>query len=306
MDYLSRQLWNLSAKQDGVLSRRQLLQGRLTEKAIAHRLSTGRLWPMLYEVYAVGRPQVPREGKWRAALLALGEDAALSHLTAAAVWRLVDEPRAALVDVSVPTRSGRGRRDGIRVHRCGTLVEADVGEYRGFRVTSLERTHIDLTLVLSAKRQRALLREAEYRHRLDLGELRRRVDGGGRSNKHGRMRRLLDEWVPGVGLTESELEAAFLELCVSSGLEIPEPQRRLLSYRVDFLWRGPRLVVEVDGYEAHRGRIAFQRDRAKDRRLKAAGYDVLRFTWAEVVGKQVMVRRELQAAHARRARELRR
>ena len=43
-----------------------------------------------------------------------------------------------------------------------------------------------------------------------------------------------------------------------------------------------RLVVEVDGWESHGTRSAFEDDRARDARLKLLGFDVLRFTWRQV------------------------
>jgi hypothetical protein len=106
--------------------------------------------------------------------------------------------------------------------------------------------------------------------------------------------------VPGIGLTETELEARFMELCARHPLPLPEPQRRHGAHRLDFVWPDRMLIVEVDGYEAHRGRVAFQQDRARDRALQAEGHAVLRFTWAEVVGRPSVVADELRRALARR------
>ena len=58
----------------------------------------------------------------------------------------------------------------------------------------------------------------------------------------------------------------------------PRVNQRIGPYTVDFLWRDRRLVVETDGYATHRGRQAFEDDRARDGRLTALGYNVLRFT----------------------------
>ena len=51
---------------------------------------------------------------------------------------------------------------------------------------------------------------------------------------------------------------------------------------VDFLWRAQHLVVEMDGWQCHRTRSAFEEDRARDARLKLLGFEVLRFTWRQV------------------------
>jgi very-short-patch-repair endonuclease len=42
------------------------------------------------------------------------------------------------------------------------------------------------------------------------------------------------------------------------------------------------LVVETDGYRHHRTRAAFERDRARDTVLAAAGYRTLRFSYRQL------------------------
>jgi very-short-patch-repair endonuclease len=54
------------------------------------------------------------------------------------------------------------------------------------------------------------------------------------------------------------------------------------GYEVDFLWPDRDLVVEVDGYDAHSGRVAFERDRLKVATLKANGIGVM-----PVTGRQI-------------------
>lgn len=299
---LDNRLWRMCRQQDGVISRGQLAAAGLDSDAIAHRVRTGRLWPWFGggQAFAVGRPELSRRGVWRAALVAAGPDGALSYFSAAAARELRHEGRGAAPHVSVPTQAGRLTPHGVCLHRAATLRPEDVEDIDGLRVTTLRRTLLDLSLVVSASELCALLREAEYRHHLDLAELRRSLAGYGRSPRHGRLRRILDEWVPGIGLTETELEARLMRLCARRGIPLPAPQVRRGGRRLDFLWAAERLVVEVDGYEAHRGRIAFQDDRARDRALKAEGFEVLRFTWAEVAGRPMAVARELKAALARR------
>jgi very-short-patch-repair endonuclease len=295
-------LWARCRVQDGVVSRADLVAAGLSEAAIAHRIRTGRLWPWFdtTRAFAVGRPELSRRGVWRAALYTVGDDAALAHWSAAADWELRQERGGAVVHVSVPTQAGRRSHPGLVVHRAATLGPEDVEDRDGLRVTSLRRTLLDLSLVASLSQLNALIREAEYRHRIDLPDLRRSLDGHGRSPRHGRLRRVLDEWVPGIGLTESDLEARFMELCVRHNLVLPEPQATRSRRRLDFVWRDLMLVVEVDGYEAHRGVIAFTDDRARDRALQAEGYAVLRFTWADVVRRPADVAEDLRRAFARR------
>ena len=79
-------VWRLAKRQHGVVTRGQLLALGLGASAIEHRLSNGRLHPLMRGVYAVGRPDVGRLGWWMAAVLACGPKALLSHHSAAALW----------------------------------------------------------------------------------------------------------------------------------------------------------------------------------------------------------------------------
>jgi very-short-patch-repair endonuclease len=54
------------------------------------------------------------------------------------------------------------------------------------------------------------------------------------------------------------------------------------GYPADFIWPELRLIVEVDGYQSHGTRYAFERDRRRDQAHKNAGYDVIRFTWRQL------------------------
>jgi very-short-patch-repair endonuclease len=82
--------------------------------------------------------------------------------------------------------------------------------------------------------------------------------------------------------TRSRLERALRPVLKANGLPAPEVNVRLGRYRPDFLWREHGVVVETDGFKAHGHRLAFERDRARDAALPAAGYAVLRFTWRQV------------------------
>jgi len=57
----------------------------------------------------------------------------------------------------------------------------------------------------------------------------------------------------------------------------------LHGHEVDFLWREQGLVVEIDGFQFHSTRAAFERDRQRDAELQGAGLRVLRLTWCQVV-----------------------
>jgi hypothetical protein len=79
--------------------------------------------------------------------------------------------------------------------------------------------------------------------------------------------------------TRSDLERDFLGVCRKAGLPAPQVNVIVKGFEVDALWPDQRLVVELDSFEFHRTRAAFERDRARDAALQLAGYRVLRITW---------------------------
>jgi very-short-patch-repair endonuclease len=83
--------------------------------------------------------------------------------------------------------------------------------------------------------------------------------------------------------TRSELEARFLAVCRRRRLPQPDVNARIAGFVVDFAWPDRRLVVEVDGWETHRTRSAFEHDRARDLQLTLLGYEVVRFTWRRLI-----------------------
>ena len=95
------------------------------------------------------------------------------------------------------------------------------------------------------------------------------------------LRLRLDE-VPDRDHARSDLETRFLALLRRHRLPRPEVNVRVGEYVVDFLWRAERLIVELDGWQAHGTRSAFESDRARDNRLRVAGFEVIRFTWRQL------------------------
>jgi len=106
--------------QHGLVTARQLGEIGLKTSAISKRARSGRVHRVHQGVYAVGHEGLSEEARWMAAVLACGPGAVLSHGAAAVHWGLL-RPLDGPIDVSIPTRNGRKRRRGIRIHRCGDL-----------------------------------------------------------------------------------------------------------------------------------------------------------------------------------------
>jgi hypothetical protein len=268
----------LAERQFGVVSLAQLRALGLGQRAVQQRASMGRLRRLHRGVYAVGHGVLRPEGRRLAAVLACGEGAVLSHRSAAAHWGLL-ETQAALIDVTAAR--GRHGGQGIRLHRSRFLDARDSTSHRGIPITSVPRTLLDLAATVQPHRLERALAQAE---RLQLYDHRAITDLIARSNGHRgtavlstAISREDPKW------NRSELEAWFLALVRDAGL--PEP---LVNFsltlpdhpplEVDFYWPTHHLIVELDGWETHRTRAAFEQDRARDAALTAIGCKVLRFT----------------------------
>jgi very-short-patch-repair endonuclease len=98
------------------------------------------------------------------------------------------------------------------------------------------------------------------------------------------------------GYTRSRAEQRMRRLSRDAGFPQPLCNRWIHGCRVDFVWPEHRLVVEVDGYQFHGHRSAFERDRKKDQILIAAGYTVIRITWLQLIHEPLRVAAVIAAA----------
>jgi predicted transcriptional regulator of viral defense system len=287
----------LAAKQHGVVSRRQLARIGIDGDGVRRRMAKGGLHRVHPGVYTVGYPSLTAKGRWMAAVLACGPSAVLSHLDAAALWRIYDGV-GARVHVTVLSRRVVA---GVWVHRARRLHPDDVTVRRGIPVTTVARTLVDLTDVLGRDRVLRALREAEFQGVLDLDALSTAVQ-----RAHGRKRlAVLTEAIAhhtAGQIVRSELEHRFLELVRAAGLPAPETnvkvRTRRRSYEIDCLWRRHAVAVELDGRAAHARTAAFEEDRARDTALNAIGLHPLRFTWQRVTQQPGDVIAELEATLA--------
>jgi very-short-patch-repair endonuclease len=281
----------LAARQWGVVSVAQLRALGLTKDAVRRRAQAGRLHRLHQGVYAVGHTVLKREGRWLAAVLACGTGAVLSHRSAAAHWGLL-QSEATRTDVTTPrTRAGNAT---IRLHRSHSLIARDTTTHQGIPITSVPRTLLDLAATVRPDRLERALAQAEH---LELYDHRATTELLARANGHRGQKALTEATALEPRLTRSEWEVRLLKLVRAAAL--PEPLMNLPldapdygECRPDFHWPSHRLIVETDGWRSHRTRASFERDRAKDAALTAAGYRVVRFTWRT---PDAVIRRRLHA-----------
>jgi hypothetical protein len=271
-----RVLARIAARQHGVCSRAQIDALGLDDQFAGRALACGRLHHVHRGVYAVGHPPLTERARWMAAVLAGGEGAVLSHVTAAVLWAIL-EWASDVAHIVIEGSTGH-RRPGLVMHRTRSLPAEQRCEIDGIPVTSVERTLLDCAVMLSHKRLRFAVEAADRAGLLDVLRLVALCDASRGRRGIGRLRRLALEQRGAVARTKSPPEATFLSLCLSHGLPEPLVNSVLHGYEVDFHWPRARLVVEIDTYTYHRSWPQRQRDLERDVDLKVHGEEVLRFT----------------------------
>lgn len=280
----------IAARQHGVVSRKQLTEAGLSRGAVEHRLRKGTLRPVHRGVYRTG-PTTPKYQAEAAALLACGDAAVLTHRTAAAILRIIPEPRPEKpVDVSGP-RTLRGSRSGIRIHRVGRLPADEVEHRHGLAVAVASRTIVDLAGCLGPNDLERALARAERQDLVTLDQVRAIAARHRGRPGLGRLRALLDD-IAEPAFTRSPPELLLLKKLRKAGVPRPRANARIAGMEVDLLFPDHRLAVEIDGYAFHRQRPAFEEDRSRDNVLAAQGIVVMRFTWRQITREpdQVLAR----------------
>lgn len=288
----------LAARQHGVVARRQLLAMGLTARMVERRAAGRQLVRIHHGVYAVGHARLRREGWWMAAVLAAGPGALLSHRDAAALHGLRPPGDRARVEVTTTRRAASTPQ--VRVHATTILDARDRAIVAGIPTTSLARTLVDLAAVGTRRELRKALEEAE-RRRLDVAGVEEALGRtrGRRGRGHEQMRRALAELAAiGAPVTRSELEERFVRLAQAAGLPRPQTNYGVEGMEVDACWPRERVAVELDGWADHGTRHAFQRDRERGNALEAAGWRLLRFTWADVTRRPDETARRVATALA--------
>jgi very-short-patch-repair endonuclease len=247
-------------------------------RSIEHRVATGRLHILWRGVYAVGWPGLTPKRRWMAAVLACGEDAALSHRSAGALWGIVEESRSS-VDVSIRRRCAHAR-PGIRARSRPSLPSGEIAILDRIPVTRPQRTLLDLATELGPGALERAVNEADKHDLIDPEALRAALDSYGGQPGVRPLRRLLDRDT--FRLSDAELEVLFRPIARAAGLPPPQTKAMVNGFEVDFFWPGLGLVIETDGLRYHRTALAQGRDRLRDQTHTAAGMTPLRFTHNQV------------------------
>jgi very-short-patch-repair endonuclease len=257
----------LAGDQHGVVGRSQLLAAGVGSRAIVHRVESGRLHPLYRGVYAVGHRVLSQRGRWMAATLAA--DGVLSHRSAGALWDI--RQWQGRIDITTPRT--RAKRPGLLLHRA-VLAPDEITVRDGIPVTTPARTLLDLAGVLQRHQLQQAINEAEILRLPGPHHLASRYP-----TKRGT--RALRALAPPTH-TKRDLEARFHTFLNDRRFPRPQTNTIIEGREVDFAWPDHRLIVELDSWEFHRHRNAFEGDRERDFVLTLAKYRVVRITWRQL------------------------
>jgi predicted transcriptional regulator of viral defense system len=221
----------LAAGRHGIVTRTELRNIGVGSDAVDYRVKAGYLRPLHRGVYQVGSIACPH-ARERAALLACGEGAALSHESAAGILHMRAPPPDAPVDVTVPAPQ-RCRIAGIRGHRTQELRADEVTRVGDLRLTTPARTILDLADILAPRELERTLAHAERTELLTKEELARFIERHATRRGSAALRALLGD-PTGPVLTRSEAEERFLALVKRGQLERPETNVVVARFEVDF------------------------------------------------------------------------
>ncbi|MCB0972789.1 MAG: DUF559 domain-containing protein [Acidimicrobiales bacterium] len=283
---------DIAARHQGVIDRAALDRLGVTRSRLRHLVATGVLRRRGNRTFVVGGSPDTIEQRIVVACREVGGVA--SHRTAAWLHRLPGFQPMRPPEVTVEARSSSYVGHLAAVH-CSTWVPRDDRTaVRGVPTLSVARTLFSLAALVPtvpAEVLRGAVDEAVRARKASdpwlwwrLEQVRCRGRDGVAAFEEVLVRRA------GGAATESWLERAFLELVAASALPVPVCQQRVgargaFVARVDFLFPGTTVVVEVSGHTHHASEAQLARDARRRNELQMAGWVVLEFTYDDVVSR---------------------
>lgn len=280
-------LHKLSRRQHGVFTLQQALDCGVSRTVLYRRVAAGRYLRRFPGVFADAAAPDTREGRWQAALLAVGGDAALAWQTAGDVHGMEHGITEDGLHLVVRQRT-LVHRPGLVVHRSRHLDEAQIVRKSGLRVTSVERTLCDLAALVDPERLRKLVAAAVRTGTTTADDIRAVAERLGRFRGRPALLAVLDALSPLEPMTRSEMESLFVEIMTAAGIPPDAVNYRVVDAfgqvrYLDAVYLAERLPVELDSRTFHGTLLDWQDDLRRENAVKIVGWrDPLRFSWADL------------------------
>jgi very-short-patch-repair endonuclease len=277
-------VYTLLRRQLGLITRDQALGLGLSAQQIKWLVTIGRWRAIRPDVYVDAAVPPTWEQAVLAAVLSGGPDVAASHGTAG---RLRSLKHVVGEGIEIVSPLGRHKRlDGVIGHRSGALFDEDLTVYRSIPTTTVARTLVDLSGRLTERKLGEAIDDGLRRRIVRLDDLRRTAGrlGGAPGRSMRKVHDALGARIPGYDPLDSDLETRALRVLAAAGLPVPRQQFPItlsgVLCHLDLAYPDARLCIELDGFEWHRTRSAFDDDRRRDAALIMLGWITIRLTAA--------------------------
>ncbi len=291
-----------AAAQYGLITWDQLLDAGLSPDVVRRLVAEGQLIRVARGLYRMIGVKQSWRGRMMAACLQGGDEAVVSHRSAAAVWGLEGFEAPRIVDVTVPPNR-RPRIENARLHRRSMLRRA---VRDGIPLTPIPETILDLCAVsrntgiplraLDDVRRRKLVGSAEL-ERCAAEHTPRKT--AGIPLYRALLERRLGRTPPG-----TVFAADVLDLLVAAGL--PEPEAEVWvtisgrRYRIDLAYPRPMVAIECLGKIGHLNERSFEEDPVRNNDLALDGWLQIQVTWLRRVERPETIVDDVEGALARR------
>jgi very-short-patch-repair endonuclease len=276
------ELARLARAHDGVFSLAEARTAGLSDALIDWRVRSGAWEAVHHGVYRIAGSPPSWLADLRAACLAAGEGAVVSHRAAARIYQLPGG-RDDIVEISCH-RWRRTQQPGLVVHESTRLQPIDIQLVNDLPVSRPERVVVELAAMHGyADRCEQVMHAARRQRLITLESMTATLDRLARRGRPGiqAVREALARWPTDGRPTESVMETKLLQLLRRSGLPEPVPQfevfdeHGLFVARVDFGYPQWKALVEYDSDKYHTDEWSTARDRSRKRRIEACGYTLL-------------------------------
>ncbi|MDQ3714522.1 MAG: DUF559 domain-containing protein [Actinomycetota bacterium] len=287
---------------EGLFTREQLL-GVTDHNVLDHAVSRGSIVRLLPRVYSTPALAQDARIRLRAALAFAGPDAALSHLSAARIWR-IRVPDSEHVHVLIPRTADHRTNRFVVIHRHASaeLPRHLLAYSSGLPAVRPAPTLVDCWAMLDRGHRRDLVITAVRDGRVSSEEIRALADDRPLLRGRRELIELADQLRAGA---HSELEIFGLRR-VFEHPSLPRPRRQFLvvvdgsRYVLDLAWPELKLGVELDGAAYHGSTAQRERDVRRDAALATVGWQVIRVTYARITSDPIAVRHDLATIVAAR------
>lgn len=274
-----RSVEKIARRQGGLVTRQQAIDAGITPRTISGRLGRG-AWLRLYpSVYLISPSGVSHHQEMRGALLWAGDDAVLSHRSAATLLQLPGGDGTS-IDVTAPRRL-RSLGTTVNFHYSPRIGDWDSTVTEDLRHCNVIRTLADLCEVVPASTLEDALDEALRRRLTTLPALRLALAAPDVANRPGTSH--LRSLVAASDVTESPLERMLLKVLRYSDLPPVHRQYELKGRgrkiaRLDFAFPEAKVAIECDGYRWHSEKSRWQSDIDRRNFITGLGWKIIQVT----------------------------